>query len=91
MSQNASKRELIARLARYLRANPLASDTREGIARWWVGADGVDPAMLDDALAWLVADGVVECMYAADGRVRYRRVTFGGVSDARLDVLGGAP
>lgn len=91
MSQIASQRELIGRLARYLRVNPLASDTREGIARWWLGVDCVDPAILDDALAWLVVDGVVECVHAADGRVRYRRVALGGLIDARLDVLAGAP
>ena len=91
MSQNASKCELIKRIARYLRINPLASDTREGIARWWVAADGVDLAILDEALAWLVADGVVESVNAADGRVRYRRVTPSALNDARLDELAGAP
>ncbi|NVH74215.1 hypothetical protein FSB08_17075 [Paraburkholderia sp. JPY432] len=90
MDQFASKREVIEHLARYLRVNPLASDTLEGIAQWWLGAAGVDPETLDEALAWLVAESIVERIQAADGRVRYRRVALDAVIDARLDLLIGA-
>ena len=69
---------LVRRINRYLRDNPLACDSAEGIARWWLGADApVDEAIVKRALGQLQASGVVEVLIAADGRVRYRRAQPG--------------
>jgi hypothetical protein len=63
---------LVLVLARYLSANPDASDTAEGIARWWLPA-GTDRGSLMPALSWLTENGFIEVIQAADGHVRYRR------------------
>jgi len=54
--------------------HPQASDTTEGIHRWWL-VPGVDATGADvsAALDWLEHHGAVEAASAADGRVRYRR------------------
>lgn len=79
--------ELVPRLARYLRENPRASDTEEGIGQWWLGIGPLDLWKLRGALAWLVRAGIVSAVKAADGRVRYRRVSVDADADARLDQL----
>ena len=67
---------LVHQLAAYLRDNPLACDTQEGIARWWLEpGTAVDGPALSRALERLQRDGLIESLRAADGRVRYRRVT----------------
>jgi len=74
---------LVRRLSRYLRDNPLASDTPEGIARWWLQLDWLThEESLDEALARLVSSGYVEGVRGPDGRVRYRRSHAEGVDDA---------
>jgi DNA-binding transcriptional ArsR family regulator len=72
-------------LARYLRINPLAGDTREGIAQWWLGLASVSTETVERALALLQKAGAVEAVRAVDGRVRYRRVSIDADGDARLD------
>ena len=79
--------ELVQRLAHYLRMNPLASDTEEGIGQWWLGIGPQELLKLPGALAWLVAAGIVDAVTAADGRVRYRRATLDAATDAWLDEL----
>ncbi len=78
---------LVRNLARYLRDNPNASDSAEGIRRWWF-ADGVVVTAdeLDKALRWMRQRGLIEETVAADGRVRYRR----SCSDAQLDAVARA-
>ncbi len=75
---------LVCNLARYLRDNPEASDSAEGICRWWF-ADGMVVAAdeLDKALFWMKQSGLITETVAADGRVRYRRCC----SDAQLDAV----
>lgn len=78
---------LVCGLSRYLRANPLACDTCEGIKRWWLDTT---PAVADSrlliALDWMVKQGLMERLVAADGRVRYRR-TARADADALLRLL----
>lgn len=64
---------VMTELDAYLRAHPNSADTVEGIARWWF-APTLRPtvAQVGAALRWMQALDVVEALYAADGRVRYR-------------------
>jgi hypothetical protein len=87
MSESGPDTELVAQLARYLRANPLACDTLEGIAQWWLGADGAIAGELATALKTLERSGIVARSHAADGQVRYRRTGLTAAVDARLDRL----
>jgi len=73
--------DVVCALARYLRANPLACDSLEGIGRWWLAAHPVTPEELVIAVGWMKEQGLVEELVAADGRLRYRR----GASEAVLD------
>jgi hypothetical protein len=69
-------REILAiacALARYVSVNPLASDTPEGIYRWWLGRDGWSMDNLLRALSWMKEQGLMEEQVALDGRTRYRR------------------
>jgi hypothetical protein len=60
-------------LSAYWLQHPHASDTLEGICRWWLSsASSSTPVVVEQALAWLVERGVVVSHRAADGRVRYR-------------------
>ena len=75
---------LIRTLARYLRDNPRASDSAEGIRRWWL-ADGsaVTEEELDKALNWMTQHKLIVETVAADGRIRFRRLA----TDAQLDAV----
>lgn len=66
---------VVRSLGRYLRDNPAACDSAEGIRRWWF-ADGhvVAEDELDKALNRMKQRGLIEETIAVDGRVRYRRI-----------------
>jgi|GEM_PF-1378350 len=83
--------DIVRRLACYLRANPLAADTKEGITQWWLGLTPASLELVERALASLQTAGIVESARALDGHVRYRRTTANAVTDARLDRLAGTP
>lgn len=75
-------------MSRYLRANPLACDTCEGIGRWWMGIGPmVSLDALEEALDWMVAHRLLERLPAADGRVRYRRASLDRSTDDTLRQL----
>ena len=48
-------------------------------------------AVVESALGWMSACGVVESSHAADGRVRYRRASNLDDLDAKLDALADDP
>jgi hypothetical protein len=77
--------EIVCALSRYLRQNPLASDTQEGITQWWLKSADFSQADLQHALERMRRAGVVETTSAADGRVRYRRAALNTTVDAQLD------
>ena len=55
-------------------ANPQASDTADGMLRWWLPeSEGVTLTQVTAGLAWLVEQGLIETKTSRDGRVRYRR------------------
>lgn len=78
---------LVKDLCRYLRANPQACDTADGIARWWLDAGPQDRPHLQRALDYLEREGLIENLSAADGRRRYRRRAEAPQADARMDAL----
>ncbi|MBK6850925.1 MAG: hypothetical protein IPG93_04730 [Burkholderiales bacterium] len=93
---------IVQQLSIYLRKHPDACDTSEGIAHWWitgVSSSSVPVAVVETALRWMRACGVVEAIHAADGRIRYRRADvapgatpYGTADiDARLDALASNP
>ena len=76
--------EVIRALACYLRLNPHASDTTEGIRLWWFDMESEVPMdLLLPALAWMVEHRIVEPVAALDGHLRYRRTA----SDLQIDAL----
>jgi hypothetical protein len=77
--------EIVRAVARHLRLNPLASDTQEGIAQWWLTSQEVSEADLARALERMARAGVIESTRAADGQVRYRRAALNATVDAQLD------
>ncbi len=75
---------LVRTLARYMRHQPLARDSAEGIHRWWL-PDGhtVTAEEIEKALDWMKHNNLVSETVAADGRVRFSRAA----SDAELDAV----
>ena len=63
--------QVVCLLLGYLRANPAASDTVEGIAQWWLRGQGVNvrKATVEIALKELVTSG---WMIAAESRWSHR-------------------
>lgn len=83
MQLDAPAKAAVRELSLHWCRNPLACDTAEGIARWWLRANaGLTVENVTVALAWMKRRGLVEELQAADGRVRFRR-TDGDV-EARL-------
>ena len=85
MVVSASVARLAGSVSWYLRLNPLASDTLEGIAQWWLSGQACSLDDLAGALRELERAGVIEAPHAADGQVRYRRTAPDAHSDAQLD------
>jgi hypothetical protein len=61
-------------VSRYLLAHPNASDTLDGIARWWLSRQRQDDAkeIVQEALDLLVERGVVERRSMIDGVTLFR-------------------
>lgn len=73
----------IRALAQYLRDRPRASDSADGIRRWWLEGLVVTADELEKALTWMKQHGLIADTQAADGRVRYHRIA----TDAQLDAV----
>ena len=73
-SSNERAEEVAHVVARYLLAHPDASDTLDGIARWWLSRQRRDDArdLVQAALDLLVERGVVERRTTADGVTLFR-------------------
>jgi hypothetical protein len=85
MDASASVARIASALSWYLRLNPFASDTVEGIAQWWLSGDAFSLIDLAGALRAMELAGVIEAVRAADGQVRYRRTATDPGNDAQLD------
>ena len=74
MTNAADRDAVVDALSDYLRRNPEACDTLDGIARWWLGGEWRQrTTLVQQALDGLEESGVIERVEAGDGRVRYRR------------------
>ena len=72
-TDDAIVQSIMRQVTAYLSANPHASDTPAGIARWWLGADGSqNMETVERALEVLQARGIVESIDGLDGSIRYR-------------------
>ncbi|HME38783.1 MAG TPA: hypothetical protein VKG63_07455 [Steroidobacteraceae bacterium] len=69
----------------YLIANPHACDNEEGIDRWWLADHGQSSRDVSAALDWLVVNGFLQTVTAADGRTRYRRLATDDSLKATLE------
>ncbi len=85
MNVSASVAKIVGVLSCYLRQNPLASDTLEGIAQWWLKSGDVSLVDLACALKHMELAGVIEASNAADGQVRFRRAGLNAKVDEALD------
>ncbi|MBI3157432.1 MAG: hypothetical protein HYZ20_18790 [Burkholderiales bacterium] len=75
---------LVPALARYVASHTDASDTADGITRWWFAEDlAVALDDVEDALRWMHDRGALTRIDAADGRVRWRRAE-GAAAQTRL-------
>ena len=56
----------------YLKNNPNAADSLEGIMRWWVPQKN-DELDIKQILEQLVAEGLIEERFLVDGTILYRQ------------------
>ena len=70
----AATREAAELICRYLARNPSASDTVDGVARWWLSRQRQHDAVVtvEQALHWLQAQGVVTTSVLPTGATLYR-------------------
>jgi hypothetical protein len=74
-------------LRRYWRRNPLACDTPDGIAQWWLPqGHGATLAEVHAALETLEENGLIEKVVGGDGTIHYRLRTEVAGEPRRLDV-----
>ena len=74
MTRNPDEVSALAQhIENYLAARPNASDTVEGIRRWWVGPPWTDASLelVSAALDLLLQRGIMRARMQADGSVRY--------------------
>ncbi|CAE6484006.1 hypothetical protein C8R30_105113 [Nitrosomonas nitrosa] len=63
----------------YLRSNPNAADSLEGIMNWWLPELGHAQANTEEvmrALDRLIAGGMVEKILLVDGTILYRSIVY---------------
>jgi hypothetical protein len=73
MSEASELMRVVHALAAYLLEHPQASDTADGIARWWLRDAPANSVQLQQALDWMEGRGLIDKVVASDGRVRWRR------------------
>lgn len=78
-SEEAENARVRAAILDYLRRNPGAADTLEGIVRWWLPAEPVrfDASRAERTLEQLVREGFVVKSVLVEGTVLYARAPGG--------------
>jgi hypothetical protein len=73
MSDSEKLVEATEAIEAYLASHPLAADSAEGVARWWLAAHGVVASAeeVEAALATLVRQGRLRQVQLADGNTLY--------------------
>jgi hypothetical protein len=69
-----TKEKIAARVFRYLQQHPDASDTLEGVAKWWLESERVNYTvdMVAEALDEMIGQGLLKKIERKDGRVIYQ-------------------
>jgi hypothetical protein len=69
------QQRLVRGIAEHLAQHPQAADSAHGVARWWLGARGVqaEGPEVEQALLVMVAQQRLRCTPLADGTVLYSR------------------
>jgi hypothetical protein len=76
---SAATAAMACRIMDYIAQHPLAADTCEGVARWWVGADvAAELQVVQDALDHLVDTGVLQVHRLPSGKPLYFSVPRSG-------------
>jgi len=79
-AESVRQRAWLDAIVAYLATNPMAADSVDGIARWWLGQDAGGQTARGDverAVATLVARGVLREVRLPDGSLIYQ-----GANDA---------
>jgi hypothetical protein len=73
MSAPSNLIEAIRAIEAHLASHPLAADSADGVARWWVAAHGVvsSASVVEQALAMLVRQRRLRQVQLADGNTLY--------------------
>lgn len=69
--EQAAISEVVDAIRAYLAKYPHASDSLEGVQRWWLSGREASQAVLSAALERLVLDGVMESRRLPDGSWLY--------------------
>ena len=74
MIMNKEQEKISERILSYLRRNPDAGDTLEGIVKWWIGFDNIELSMKDvaDVLEILIQKKAINMYVIADGTAFYK-------------------
>lgn len=67
---------IAAAILAHLESNPLAADSADGVARWWLGTAHPDVTVeqAECALDWLVSLGALRCLTLTDGTALYSQL-----------------
>ena len=73
-SVNEKQEKIAKRILDYLRKNPDASDTLEGITRWWLESERIDRAVDDvsEAINVLLKQGLLKKFERSDGNLMFK-------------------
>jgi hypothetical protein len=89
LDQNTEKREACQYILAYLLDNPDAGDTFDGIVEWWLLHQRIrfETRTVSEAVAKLVADGLIVEQKGPDSRTIYRANKNGAYIQDKLNQL----
>ena len=69
-----TRNEISKQILNYLKKNPAAADTLEGITDWWLKLERVDQAVdkVAEALEVLIKAGSIKAVKSENGKILYR-------------------
>lgn len=89
MEEEASVDEVARTILNYLRENPEAQDTLEGVVQWWLPDEQHQrrTATIKEALDQLCAVGLINEHKGKDGQVSYRVMRDGAEAETRGPIV----